>query len=134
MPFHAVASGVDAQAFTRTLVTAVNEATAAGIDVIFLVPTLNNVDSDAIVEVFGKQRVDAFKKQREMTVNGVKFHLETSLSRRAAGPAIVLAVYLSLDKLAKAIKDHRTKDWVYLPWSQPELSSYVLANPTSVVV
>jgi|TARA_Y100001949_G_C15897090_1_gene290863 hypothetical protein len=134
MPFHAVSSGVDAEAFKRALVTAVNEASAAGIDVIFLVPTLHNVDSDAIVEVFGKQRVDAFKRQREMTVNDVKFHLETSLTKRARGPAIVLGIYLSLDKLGKAIKDHRTKDWVYLPWSEPELASYVIGHPASVAI
>lgn len=134
MPFHAVSSGVDAKAFTSAIVTAVNEASAAGVDVIFLLPTLQNVDSDAIVEVLGKPRVAAFKKQREMTVNNVKFHLETALSRRAAGPAIVLAIYLSLDKLEKAIKDHRTKDWVYLPWSQPELASYVVAHPASVAI
>lgn len=134
MPFHTVSSGVDAKAFGRALVAAANEASAAGIDVIFLLPTLQNVDSDAIVEVLGKSRVAAFKKQREMTVNNVKFHLETSLTKRAAGPAIVLAIYLSLDKLGKAIKDHRTKDWVYLPWSQPELAEYVATYPASVAV
>ena len=36
--------------------------------------------------------------------------------------------------LGKAIKDHRTKDWVYLPWSQPELTEYVAAYPASVAV
>ncbi|WP_292242077.1 hypothetical protein [Mesorhizobium sp.] len=36
-------------AFRRGVVTAANEARASGVDVMFLVPTPNNVDSDAIV-------------------------------------------------------------------------------------
>jgi hypothetical protein len=134
MPHHTISSGVDQGAYQRAIVAAAALAATAGVDVIYLSPTLKNVDGDTPVAVFGKKQVAAFLKNREMTMNGARFHLETALTMRTAGPAIVLAVYLSEAHLAKAIADHRTADWVYVPWAEQELAIYLRAHPKSVAV
>jgi len=134
MPNHANSSGPDIPAFQNSLVKAAAIAKASDMDVIYLCPTLDTLDSHAAITVLGEAQIAEFKKKRVMTINGVNFHLETGKHRRANGPTIVFAVYASTKLLNKAIADHRTTDWVYLPWAPEELSAYLLSHPDSDVI
>ena len=134
MPYHTRSHGVDIQALQRGIAKATTLASAANIDVIYLIPTLANADGDALVKLIGEKEVKAFKKSREATINGVRFHMETALTRRARGPAIVLAMSVPLDMLERSKGDHRTADWVYIAWSNLELAEYEAANPISISI
>jgi len=103
-------------------------------DVIYLISTLANADGDALVALIGERAAKAFKRSRQTTINGVRFHMETALMKRTRGPAIVLAMNVSLAQLEKAKADHRTADWVYIAWSDVELAEYEAANPSSVAI
>ncbi|WP_215763242.1 hypothetical protein [Acetobacter sp. P1H12_c] len=134
MPFHTKSHGVDVGALKRGIVKATALASAAGLDVIYLLPSFAHADGDALVELIGKSAVETFKKNRETTINGVRFHMETALKKRTSGPAIVLAMNISLEQLTKAQTDHRTADLVYIIWSDVELAQYEAANPSSVAI
>jgi len=60
--------------------------------------------------------------------------METALKKRASGPAIVLAMNVSLKQLTKTQTDHRTADLVYVTWSDVELAQYEAATPGSVAI
>ena len=132
MAYHTNFTGVDVTAMQRAIIKAGELASAAAIDVIYLFPTFNNVGSDAVVAILGNERISAFKKTKGIMINGVRFHLETPQKKRAIGPAIVLAAYVSLTSLENAIADYRTADWVFVPWSEPERDAYLSAHPNSV--
>lgn len=134
MPFHTRSHGVDVGALQRGIEKATALASAAGLDVIYLLPTFANADGDALVALIGKHAAETFKKNREATINGVRFHMETALKKRVSGPAIVLAMNVSLEQLAKAQTDHRTADLVYITWSDVELEQYEAANPGSLAI
>lgn len=134
MPYHTRSHGVDVEALRRGISKASALASAANMDVIYLIPTFANADGDALVELIGEKGAKAFKKSREATINGVRFHMETALTKRARGPAVVLAMNVSLAQLEKAKADHRTADWVYVAWSDVELAEYEAASPSSVAI
>ena len=134
MPYHTRSHGVDVQALQRGIAKASALASAAGMDVIYLISTLANADGDALVALIGERAAKAFKRSRQTTINGVRFHMETALMKRTRGPAIVLAMNVSLAQLEKAKADHRTADWGYIAWSDVELAEYEAANPSSVAI
>ncbi|MDE1918779.1 MAG: hypothetical protein KGJ57_19800 [Sphingomonadales bacterium] len=134
MPYHTRSQGVDAQALRRGIIKAISLASAAGMDIIFLIPGLANADGDALVELIGEAEAKAFKKNRVTTINGIRFHMETVLSRRAPGPAVVLAMNVSLAQLERAKADPRTSEWVYIAWADVEWAEYEAANPSSVAI
>lgn len=134
MPFHTQSHGPDMQAHMRGIVKAVQLSKSAGIDVIYLAPALQNVSRGQLSEILGEKVFKAFLKDRETKIDGVTFHLETKLKKKARGPAIVLAIHLSLDQLADMRADYRTKDFVYVTWSDIELAQYEAANPQSIPI
>ena len=134
MPYHTRSHGVDVQALQRWIAKASAMASAANMDVIYLISTFANADGDALVALIGEKGAKAFKKSREATINGVRFHMETALTKRARGPAIMLAMNVSLSHLEKAKADHRTADLVYVAWFDVELTEYEAASPSSVAI
>ncbi len=134
MPYHTRSHGVDVDALRRGIATASALASAANMDVIYLISTFANADGDALVELIGEKEAKAFKRGRQATINGVRFHMETALTKRARGAAVVLAVNVSLAHLEKAKADHRTADWVYVAWSDVELAEYEATNPSSLAI
>ncbi len=134
MPYHTRSHGVDVPAFQRGLGAALSLAGPAGQDVIYLLPTFQNADGDALVALIGEAGVKAFVKRREILISGIRVHMETARTRRAKGPAILFAVNVSPDQLEKAKADPRVVDWVYVMWSDAEWAAYEAANPTSVVI
>lgn len=132
MPFHTRSHGPDMPALVRGLAKTVELSKGAGIDAIYLAPALQNVSHSQLAEILGEKAVKAFLKDRVMIIDGVTFHLETKLKKKASGPAIVLAVHLPLDQLANMRSDHRTRDFVYVTWSDVELKQYEAANPQSI--
>jgi hypothetical protein len=134
MPYHTRSHGVDVQALQRGIATATALASAANIEVIYLIPTFANADGDALVALIGEKGAKTFTKTREAMINGVRFHMETALTKRAIGRAIVLAMNVSLAQLEKARTDYRTADWVYIVWSDVELAEYEAANPNSIAI
>lgn len=134
MPFHTRSHGVDTDALRRGIVQATALASAAGLDVIYLIPSFANADGDALVELLGKAGAQAFKKNRVATINGVRFHMETARAKRLAGPAVVLAMNVSLAQLEQAKADHRTTELVWVAWSDVEVAEYEAANPGSIEI
>lgn len=134
MPYHTQSSGVDVPAFQRALQSALALASAGGHDLIYLTPNLDTLESDAAVAVLGAGPVGALKKNRVASWNGVKVHLETARQKRTGAKSIVFAPYASLDLLAKREGDHRTADFVFVPWSDVELAQYEARHPQSQVI
>jgi len=54
MPFHTRSHGVDVDALQRGILKATALADAAGLDVIYLLPTFANADGDALIALIGK--------------------------------------------------------------------------------
>jgi len=70
MPFHTRSHGVDVGALQRGIVKATALASAAGLDVIYLLPAFANADGDALVALIGKPAAETFKKNREPRSTG----------------------------------------------------------------
>lgn len=135
MPFHTVSVGVDDEAYERAFIKAFQLAEAEGVDVIYLVPALANLDADSAVKLLGKARIAAFKKAGRLDVNGVKYILETKMKKRQTlGPAVLLSIHLSSGDMLKAMADHRVRESVYVLWSEAELAAYLAKHPDSVAV
>ncbi|OYW45909.1 MAG: hypothetical protein B7Z33_08910 [Sphingomonadales bacterium 12-68-11] len=101
---------------------------------IYLTPSLNALDSDSAVNIVGAQALKALKASGRASWNGVTVILETKRKRQARGPAIVFAPYASLEMLANVEADHRTADFVFVPWAAVELRDYSSAHPNSQVI
>tara|TARA_R110002049_G_scaffold163526_1_gene329496 strand:+ start:253 stop:660 length:408 start_codon:yes stop_codon:yes gene_type:complete len=134
MPYHTRSHGPDLKALQQGLIKAIALAKTANRDIIYLAPAFANVTNSQLVDILGRARTEQFLKKREIMIEGVKFHLETKLKKKAVGPAIVIAVHVSLAQLATMMADHRTEDFVYVLWSDKELAEYEIDNPASVPI
>ena len=82
MPYHTRSHGVDVQALQRGIAKASALASAAGMDVIYLISTLANADGDALVALIGERAAKAFKRSRQTTINGVRFQNTACISTK----------------------------------------------------
>lgn len=134
MQYHTESSGPDADAFARALAYALNLAQSCDCkDVIFLTPTLKNLDG-VPKDVMGSIAIKSLIKKRVISENGVNIHLETERTVSSPKQAIVFAPFVSPKLLAKAIGDFRMVDLVYVPWTPQELAAYKAAHPASIVI
>lgn len=134
MPYHTKSSGVDVPAFSKAIGKAVQLADQLGTELIYRVPTLGNLESDAAVEVLGQSFVDGLKKHRTGKIGDVIVQVETKRQKRSHAKAVVLALYLSLEDLATVQADYRTQEIVFVPWSDNECERYEAANPASITL
>ncbi len=134
MPYHTRSHGPDLKALREGIKKAIALSKASNLDIIYLTPAFNNVTNSQLVDILGRSRTEQFVKTREVIIEGVKFHLETKIKKKAVGPAIVLAAHVSLAQLATMMADHRTEDFVYVLWSDKELAEYETDNPDSIPI
>jgi hypothetical protein len=134
MIYHTQSHGVDAVAFAKGLLKAIDLAKAKGIDVIYFVPTLANLDSDAPDQVMGAGFGESLRKHRRAKIDDVEFFVETEKTRQTNGDAVLFALYPSNKGLAKAMADHRIKEVVYVPWSDVETEAHEKEHPSSTLL
>ena len=132
MPYHTKSSGADVPAFEKAIATAFQLAEQLETELIYRVPTLSNLESDAAVEVLGEELIKVLAKHRTAQIGNITVQVETKRQKRSNAKAVVFALYLSLDDLASVKADHRIQEIVFVPWSDVECDQYEADNPDSI--
>jgi hypothetical protein len=135
MQYHTDSMGPDANAFRNAFAKAITTALKSDVNqMILLVHTLKMLKGGVCEEVLGERFVTTLAKNKVVSVQGVKVHVETDRVRSAAGAAVVFAPFVSGKLLSEAITDHRTRDLIYVPWAEQERTDYLCQYPKSVVI
>ena len=134
MIYHTRSQGVDIEAFKRGLSKAIDLAKSNDVDLIYSVPTLNQIKSDAAIEVLGGPDVQTLFTKRKIELPDLNIHVETKRNKSTISQAVFFALYLSVTDLKNLLTDHRALDVVFVPWSEIECNEFEAEHPNSVPI
>lgn len=131
MQYHTNSIGPDADAFKRGMAKAIALVEESGTkQMIFLTHTLQNLDG-VPKDVLGDDFVKALAKDRVIAIDELRIHLETERTKAPVAKAVVFAPFVSSELLAEVLKDYRTAELVYIPWTIEERDEYRASHPDS---
>jgi hypothetical protein len=134
MQFHTPTHGPNDVAFKRALLHAINLAQSSGTnEVLILIHGLNQLDG-VISAVLGQAITKILKKKHVAKAGNVTVYLETERIKSQFRNGVIFSPHISSTLLAIALNDTRATDFVYVPWTNQELTDYLQNNPHSTAI